>query len=959
MTSAAAKTVPDKTVVPHHTSDDVWSLWLVPVLLLAAGVRILGLGNTDLWGDEAFSVVTSRGPLSQLFGLLARSEPHPPLYPLVLAGWLRLFGDSELVARLPSAVAGIAGVAVAAALARAFAPARAPAQATIAAVVAGLLVALNPFQVWYSQEARMYAQVSFFAGLATLALLRLWRGQRYATALYVGALLGAGGSHYYGLFVPLVHGVVVGLSAREQRAAVGRWLRATTIAAVLYLPWVFVAVRIFTSFSNGPAGYEDLPAVLVSSWARIAAGWSLEWPDAVRTAAIVSALAVLGALVPARSADDRFLRSVLIAWLLVPPTAGYALSLFRPSLNERYLIVSSLPLILLVARGITWVGTRGWVLGARDRTSPVAGGALAPSTQPLVPIFMTAVGVAGLGLALYLALPPLQSVWAGGYLKSAYSVHTRTVAQLARPTDAVILDGYAQTQLYEYYARKDLPFVTLPRQNPMDPNDTLAELSRVSQQYPGAWVIWYASPLYDPQNLIGRWLARHAYHSFDDYATNARLQYYRFAADASLAVRETSIQFGDAIELTRYGWADVPLAAGDTIPVDLRWQRLAGTLSRPQAALRLVDGTGFTWSQTDDAIGAGFVEDGSWQSGGTIDDRHGLLVPAGTPPGDYRLLLNVYGAEHPQALPLSGTGAALTPGGVLLATVHVAQSSQVIWTRGIAGFIPSTATWRSGIALLGSVSSQSAAAGQSGNLTLVWKALASALPVAKLRVRLTAADGKVAEDLVLPLATSAYPAARWQAGDVLREQYRLPIGDQLDAGQYQVSVEPVSQSGDPVGNAAPAVIGYVNVTPGAAMSPVAPPRIPLSYQLGSGIVLDGIDLSGTPLQPGDTFRATLHWRDLAPVDVDYTVFVHILDASEKVVAQHDQPPAAGARPTSSWFAGDVIFDTYTIQLPKSLTPGDYPIEVGMYNASTGERLPVAHNGATDGDRIIVATLRVS
>src|SRR5258708_19121600 len=125
-------------------SPAVSPLWLVPVLLLAAGVRFFGLGNTDLWGDEAFSVVTSRGPLSQLFGLLARSEPHPPLYPLVLAGWLRVFGSSEFVSRIPSAFAGIAGVAVAASLARSFVPAGDRQRATFAAVVARLLVGLNP-----------------------------------------------------------------------------------------------------------------------------------------------------------------------------------------------------------------------------------------------------------------------------------------------------------------------------------------------------------------------------------------------------------------------------------------------------------------------------------------------------------------------------------------------------------------------------------------------------------------------------------------------------------------------------------------------------------------------------------------------------------------------------------------------------------------------------------------------
>src|SRR5439155_22296381 len=115
---------------------------------------------------EAFSVMTAVGPVRNLLGSLATGEPHPPLYPLLQAAWLRLLGRSELVARLPSAFAGLAGVAIAGAIGRTFA-ADDSRSATRAMLVAGLLVALNPFQVWYSQEARMYAQLSFFAGLAT------------------------------------------------------------------------------------------------------------------------------------------------------------------------------------------------------------------------------------------------------------------------------------------------------------------------------------------------------------------------------------------------------------------------------------------------------------------------------------------------------------------------------------------------------------------------------------------------------------------------------------------------------------------------------------------------------------------------------------------------------------------------------------------------------------------------
>jgi mannosyltransferase len=216
---------------------------VLPIILLGAAIRLLGIGNTDLWGDEAFSVMTALGPVRALVESLSTGEPHPPLYPLLLAYWLRAFGHSEVAARLPSAFVGIASVAVAAAIGARLSRSTTEWTGEVGTVVAGLLVALNPFQVWYAQEARMYAQVSFFAGLATLALLRLERQKRGVVAPYALALLGVIGTHYFGLFVPLAHGVAVLWAGRRRRDLVRRWLRGVLLAAAIYLPWLISLVR--------------------------------------------------------------------------------------------------------------------------------------------------------------------------------------------------------------------------------------------------------------------------------------------------------------------------------------------------------------------------------------------------------------------------------------------------------------------------------------------------------------------------------------------------------------------------------------------------------------------------------------------------------------------------------------------------------------------------------------------
>ena len=97
----------------------------------------------------------------------------------------------------------------------------------------------------------------------------------------------------------------------------------------------------------------------------------------------------------------------------------------------------------------------------------------------------------------------------------------------------------------------------------------------------------------------------------------------------------------------------------------------------------------------------------------------------------------------------------------------------------------------------------------------------------------------------------------------------------------------------------------------------------------------------------------LYWqaRDGTPRPDDVTVFVHLLDADETVVAGHDNPPCRGTCPVSTWQPGEVIRDEYTLQVPASLSPGDYRIEIGMYDPQTLTRLPVAGVG----DRLILAS----
>lgn len=100
-----------------------------------------------------------------------------------------------------------------------------------------------------------------------------------------------------------------------------------------------------------------------------------------------------------------------------------------------------------------------------------------------------------------------------------------------------------------------------------------------------------------------------------------------------------------------------------------------------------------------------------------------------------------------------------------------------------------------------------------------------------------------------------------------------------------------------------------------------------------------------PLLHGATVRLTLYWQSLQPMEKDYTVFVHIVDAAGQIWGQQDSMLVSGERPTSSWELGEIIEDEYQLTVDVEGPREGYTIELGVYDRSTGERLPVS-SGAT-------------
>jgi hypothetical protein len=95
---------------------------------------------------------------------------------------------------------------------------------------------------------------------------------------------------------------------------------------------------------------------------------------------------------------------------------------------------------------------------------------------------------------------------------------------------------------------------------------------------------------------------------------------------------------------------------------------------------------------------------------------------------------------------------------------------------------------------------------------------------------------------------------------------------------------------------------------------------------------------GTPARAGQPLPLTLYWRAVGPTPADLTVFVHLVDAEGRTVAQADGPPAGGKQPSSDWVAGEIVIDPRTVDLPADLGPGTYRLHVGFYDPATLQRL---------------------
>lgn len=324
--------------------------WLVMGVAIMA--RLPGLASKPLWYDEAFAVLFSAtGPKAMAYGTLAAqagvaADVHPLGYYTLLWAWTGLFGDRPVTVRLLSVLLGLAAVAVGMSLARELLGHR-------VALATGLMLAVSPFAVHYSQEVRMYAL------MALLLIAATWTYQR---------AVARSGARYWAIFAALAalaqytHTLsVFYLMALAATSLWKRKIRNTLLAGVaailLYLPWLLVLPSQFSRLRWAYWVTRPGAAELVRTWLVFVAGLPVvQWSLAISLLGTImaSVLAVIGSYRAKRAGDPRSGWGLWCLYLAAAPTGlMFAFSYWQPVYLDRALLASGLLFLLWLSWGIT------------------------------------------------------------------------------------------------------------------------------------------------------------------------------------------------------------------------------------------------------------------------------------------------------------------------------------------------------------------------------------------------------------------------------------------------------------------------------------------------------------------------------------------------------------------------------------------------------------------------------
>jgi hypothetical protein len=812
------------------------------------------------------------------------------------------------------------------------------------ALIAAILASVAPLYVWYSQEARMYTLITFLLLLSSYALWRaLVQNDRRWWITFALANVAAVYTHYFAFVVIAFQALFAFVSSfrfqgfRLPNLKLETLKPATATFAVIilaFLPWTpFVLARLGqdASYWRGALKLDEAlrhilinfttgESVLEAQAQWIATGWLV--------CLLLSLLA--GWWSTRKSNDSTIQRSnhpifFGILYLIIPLALLLFLFSRNPKFNARYLMIASPAFFLLLAVGLSH---------------------LSRITHHVLRFTFYALPFSFLLFTSAFAINNLY--FDPAFTKADFRGVARYIEQHIAPGEAIILTSGHLFPAFNYYYRGDAPQVRLPDDPTLNTEhvlgyDAVRVLNQTIVGKPGVWVVQWQDEVVDPNGFVPMLLSTRGIEQKVDAAFwHVKLRHWtltsntRFSAEPEPHIKREA-NFKNIVQLLGATATPTPAEVGASF--NLYWHALEAVDDDYLVALRVRDAAGNLWGKLDRRPAGYNYPTMRWKPGEKLFGAYTIPLLPGTPPGDYFVEVTVYTANDPRGLDVLAPNGAPMGKSVKLGPIPVLPATQPasIASLNIQNIIhqampPCT--------LLGyQLGRDKASAGETIPLTLFWRADEKPSRDYTFKIQF----GNVATD-AFPLANLQFPTSVWRAGEIVRGQYAITIPASACEGVTKLKI---ILSDDNAVDLAPFTIEKterVFVKPNIQFAEDA--------NFSNYLTLVGYDLSSSTIKPGGTLKLVLYWHARTKMDKAYTVFVHLLDQNNQVVAQQDRPPV---RPMTTWVENEFIADTYELSIKPDAVPGTYQIEIGLYDADLVRLQVINDSGAAIDDHIILNT----
>ena len=294
-----------------------WPLgaWVVGGAAIAAGVGLRFLAGSDLWFDEALTVNIAELPLDRLRDALVR-DGAPPLYYVLLHGWITVFGSSDTAVRALSGILGVTAIALAYLVGRQLG--RNDSERRWLAIGGAIVIATSPYAIRYSTETRMYALSMVLVLLGILIGCHAWEA---ATPIRIAAiaLVTAGllYTQYWSFFLVGVVGagllVVMVAGPPAARGSAARILAGIGVGGVLCVPWI---PTLWSQLEHTGTPWDAPAGPVRSTGAALVAFAGSEGLEAWISLTVLGTLVVL-AVVAVRATAGRVLAAIALTTLVL------------------------------------------------------------------------------------------------------------------------------------------------------------------------------------------------------------------------------------------------------------------------------------------------------------------------------------------------------------------------------------------------------------------------------------------------------------------------------------------------------------------------------------------------------------------------------------------------------------------------------------------------------------------